>query len=363
MAKQGIQWEESPHVLKMQQFSVATLIRITKHANVFANALQNEEELPRLSTPLRRIGKRRSISRRIRLLFYAASTRTECTFYDAATLLGCDVHIVKDPKAFSSAAKGESLESAIAHYAYQCDGIVMRHNDEGSSEKAAKVIDAMVARGGCRSVSVINAGDGKGQHPTQALVDLTMIARKRPGQFLQDITILFPGDLLNSRVVNSLLYAFGKFGTQNIKVIFCCPQGFAPKPDLLLYLQKYAVTYDFVDPTELPSAISCADVIYMTRVQRESNEAPITREQRELYVFRTEYLSRLKPKAFVMHPLPINEDSNDPPAEIAPELISLAIGGDPRCVWFQQSHLGVAVRAALLDLIFFHGDSMAAPKK
>jgi aspartate carbamoyltransferase catalytic subunit len=337
-------WEDWPHVLRMQQFTAADLIAITNHANNFFSCIERETALPRLSALIRH---------RVHLLFYEPSTRTTDTFDGAAIRLGCQPHEPPDPTAFSSAVKGQSLEAAIGHHVFDCSGFVVRHTAEGSSERAATVVDTMVASRRWKPRFVINAGDGGGQHPTQALTDLTMIARRRPEKFLRDLTIFFPGDLVRSRVVNSLLYAFGKFEEHNIHVLFCCPDGFSPKAEILLYLSKHGIGYNFVPPSNYTTAICQADVVYMTRMQRErGGEKGFSRSEREAYVFRKEHLDLLREGAFVMHPLPVNEDPDDPPAEIQNELMPMAYAGDARCAWIDQSHLGLAVRAALFDLIF-----------
>lgn len=355
-------WRNWPHILRMQQFSRADLEAITDHAISFDDAYRANNLFPRLSNEGRRsLQQNATMPRIIRALFYEPSTRTETTFLDAAQLLGCYVHSVKDPKNFSSASKGESLTYAIAAYSAGCDGIVIRSDGEGASEKAADVINTIWhGRGWTRPFFVINAGDGKGQHPTQALVDLTTIKRFRrnDGHFLKELTILFPGELDKSRVVNSLLYALGKFEDCQIKVLFCCPEGLGPKQDLLMYLARHHVQYEFTPEAGFAEAIARADVVYMTRMQRERRSSEGTTSiNREAYVFKKEFLALLRPGAFVMHPLPINDDPADPPPEIDRELEPLAQTGDLRCVWLDQSFLGLAVRAALLDCIFAGFDS------
>ena len=354
-------WKDWPHVLEMQQFRPQDLMAIIHHASVFEEALHRDEPLPRLSRKRRRAngGKKR---RRVRTLFYEASTRTATTFLDALHELECSAHDVQDPGEFSSAAKGESRRAGVASYITDgdirgCDGVIIRDKEEGASHNAADVVETILGmKFKQRPLFVINGGDGKGQHPTQALVDLTTISRHRIGHehFLDDLTVLFPGELDKSRVVNSLLYAFGKFSGHRIRVKFCCPRGMGPKMDLLEYLTRHQVPYEFVVERDFAKAIEGVDIVYMTRVQRERKQ-PGKRSikiNRDAYVFRAEYLPRLKKGAFIMHPLPINEDPDDPPSEIDPELSPLALCGDPRCVWLKQSHRGLPVRAALLDLIF-----------
>lgn len=354
-------WKGWPHVLQMQQFRPRELMAIIHHASAFEDAIRRDKPLPRLSKKRRRAngGKKR---RRMRTLFYEASTRTATTFLDALHELECSAHDVQDPGNFSSAAKGESRPAGVSSYTTDgnirgCDGVIIRDKEECASQSAADVVETILGKKfKRRPLFVINAGDGKGQHPTQALVDLTTISRHRTGHnhFLDDLSVLFPGELDKSRVVNSLLYAFGKFSRHRISVKFCCPRGMGPKSELLEYLTRHEVAYEFVAERNFAQAIGDVDIVYMTRVQRERKtlgKKPI-KINRDAYVFRAEYLTLLKKGAFIMHPLPINEDPDDPPPEIDPELTPLALRGDPRCVWLQQSHRGLPVRAALLDLIF-----------
>jgi len=359
-------WDDWPHVLRMQQFSRATLELITEHAQRFEAALSVEHDLPKLSS--------RTKQRRLRTLFYEPSTRTETTVLDAAWRLGVSGHAVKAPGSFSSAVKGESFTEAIAAFTQTggmgrlrgADLVVVRHKRQGSSAAAAKVTTAAVAgREGAVPVAIVNAGDGKGQHPTQALVDLMTIyqERKHIARPLDNLTVLFPGDLRRSRVINSLLYLFGRFGDSgNIQVIFCCPQGFGPKAGILAYLARHNVQYRFTASTrDFPQVVEEADIVYMNRVQRErKTKRPFLAKHRRRIVFQADYLDKLREGAFVMHPLPINRDGQDKPAEIAKELAPLAQAGDPRCAWLRQSHRGLPVRAALLDLIFAGMDEAEA---
>jgi len=350
-------WSDYPNVISMQQFSRKGLEGIINHALRFEHAKNRLKPLPRES---------KLFAWRMLSLFYEPSTRTSYTFEDAARTLGCHVTPIKDPGTFSSAVKGESFEEAMAAYtctgglgAQQlCDIVVLRHSEAGASERAVKVIET--AKRGTKltlPLPVINAGDGTGQHPTQALVDLTTIFAERniKGRPLDNLTILIPGDLERSRVVNSLLYALGKFGRKHkITVWFCCPRSFGPKVKMLEYLARNGIRYDFFSCDMFPKLIGRADIIYMTRVQRERKSTQGTkfrRKWREQLIFRKKYASWLKKGAFVMHPLPINRDPMDPPSEIDQALAPQAQAGDPRFAWMRQSHRGSTVRLALLDLI------------
>lgn len=347
-------WDDWPHVLRTQQFSATALETIVAHAKTFEEALSRNKLLPRKSKPLPRI---------LKLVFFEPSTRTEDTFWAAGHYLDQSIRVIPHPQIFSSAAKGESLVDAIAALTRvggmgdlrAADCLVIRHGDEGAATLAAKVVDTAYGDGQPkRPLPVINGGDGLGQHPTQALVDLYTIhqERKCTKHPLDDITVLFSGDLKRGRTVNSLLYLLGKFGEQHsIRVVFATDRSLSPKPDLLLYLARHRITCEFAD--DFATAIKQADVVYMTRIQRERTDGQdYTALDRERFVFHKEYLSLLKSGAIVMHPLPINRDPKDPPAEIDNELTALALSGDQRLAWFRQSLRGIPLRDALLDLIF-----------
>jgi aspartate carbamoyltransferase catalytic subunit len=353
-------WDEFPHVLHTHQFSAEALEVLVQHTQAFEKAFAKRQPLPR---------KSRKRPWLVKLMFFEASTRTEDTSWLAAHRLHMRVRTIPHPQTFSSAAKGESLTDAIAALTRvgglgemrAADCLVIRHKDEGSASLAAKVVDTANGDGEIKlPLPVINAGDGTGQHPTQSFVDLyTIHQERRNGNHpLENITVLFSGDLKRGRTVNSLLYLLGKFGERHtIRVLFSTHSELGPKQDILQYLARHRIHYEFVP--EFPNAIPQADVIYMTRIQRErSDGANYTTLDRGRYVFRKEYLSHLKTGAFVMHPLPINRDPEDPPAEIDDELTPLALKKDPRCAWFRQSHRGVPVRAALFDIIFAHIDAM-----
>lgn len=353
-------WDDWPHVIRTQQFSAKVLESLIDHATKIEIALSQRKEIPRLS-------KQKPWC--VKELFFESSTRTEDTFYTAARKLGCDVRAIPNPKVFSSATKGESFEAAIAAYTRvggmgelrATDMLIIRHADEGTAKRAAKVVDT--ANGdGCQKLPlpVINAGDGPGQHPTQALVDLFTIYRERKcaGHPLDDLTICFSGDLKFGRTTNSLLYLLGKFGEDHrIHVIFSTLAQLSPKPEILEYLARHHITYDF-EP-DLTRAIRASNVNYMTRIQRErEGMPPVTAKERMQYVFRKEYQSILPDGSFVMHPLPINQDLKDPPAEIDPELIPQAIAGDPRYAFFRQSHRGGPLRIGVVDFIFLGMDAI-----
>ncbi len=258
-------------------------------------------------------------------LFYEPSTRTRFSFESAMLRLGGSVITTENAREFSSAAKGETLEDSIAVVNYYADLIVMRHYEMGASERASKV----------SSVPIINAGDGPGQHPTQALLDLYTIQRELG--HIDNITIAMVGDLKNGRTARSLAYLLGKY--TGITIVFVSPQELGISPDIKSYLEKHNVAYSEVE--DLESALPDVDVVYQTRIQKErfeSEESYLKHKGR--YVITLKQVALLKPTAIIMHPLPRVD-------EIAPE-----VDGSPHAAYFKQAKYGVLVRMALLKFVF-----------
>eukprot|EP00882_Tetradesmus_deserticola_P031110 GHRQ01035163.1.p1 GENE.GHRQ01035163.1~~GHRQ01035163.1.p1 ORF type:complete len:322 (+),score=75.64 GHRQ01035163.1:172-1137(+) len=186
-------------------------------------------------------------------LFYEPSTRTRLSFESAITHLGGIVLSTESAGEYSSAAKGETLEDTIRTIENYADCIVLRHFQAGSAKRAALV----------SSVPIINAGDGPGQHPTQALLDVYSI-RKEIGR-LDNFKIGLVGDLLNGRTVHSLAYVLSMF--KGVKMYFVAPQVVAMKDDIKTYLTSKGVDWEEVD--DLHQVASDVDVLYMTRIQKE----------------------------------------------------------------------------------------------
>ena len=254
-------------------------------------------------------------------LFFEPSSRTRFSFEIAATRLGMATLSTENAEVFSSFAKGESLEDGIKVLSsLGPDIIVMRHYQTGSVERAAAV----------SRVPIINAGDGMGQHPTQALLDLYTIKREL-GQ-LDDLTVMLGGDLAFGRTVRSLAYLLSKF--QGTRFIFVSPPQLQMGQDIKNHLTAHGIAFE---ETENPApALASADVIYWTRTQKERMDSESAEPGLELIIGRRE-MSRMKPSAILLHPLPRNQ-------ELRPECDS-----DPRAAYFRQAENGLYVRAALLD--------------
>ena len=301
-------------VIEAQQFDADTLKAIFKIT----------EEMER--KPDRRLLKGKLMAS----LFYEPSTRTRLSFESAMKRLGGEVVSTENARQFSSKAKGESLEDSIRVISAYCDVIVLRYHKEGGAERAQRF----------SKVPVINAGDGRGQHPTQALLDLYTIRKSFGG--VAGLTVAMVGDLANGRTVRSLSYFLGKHFSDN-RIIFVSPAQTKMGDDIKEYLNNHKVKWS--ETNDLRATAPIADVIYQTRVQRErfQDDAQSTYEQvlkeSERFTINTEILGLMKQKAIIMHPLPRVTE------------ISFAVDQDNRARYFEQAENGLYVRMALLKMI------------
>ncbi|HSX48549.1 MAG TPA: aspartate carbamoyltransferase [Candidatus Nanoarchaeia archaeon] len=255
-------------------------------------------------------------------LFYEPSTRTRFSFEAAMQRLGGSVISTEAAAIFSSVTKGESLEDTIKVTAGYADVIVLRHPEVGSAERAAAV----------STVPVVNAGDGLGQHPTQALLDIYTIQHEL-GR-VDGLTVALVGDLLNGRTIHSLLFLLGLYKVA--KVYLVAPAKLQLPVEYRDYLHKVGV--EFEDRDSLDFLDKSVDVVYMTRVQKERFESASEYEKlKDYFVLDKKVMARLNDKAIIMHPLPrVNE-------------IATEVDDDPRAAYFRQAENGLYVRMALLE--------------
>ena len=256
--------------------------------------------------------------------FYEPSTRTRCSFEIAMEMLGGRVVFsTENAREFSSVAKGETIEDTMRVISgYFPNVIVLRSHEEGMAERASKVSMA----------PIINAGDGKGQHPTQALLDLYTIW-KEIGR-ISEISIAMVGDLLNGRTVRSLSYLIGKF--KNVKIYFVSPESLRMRDDIKEYLRRHDIW--FTEDVDLRNVVSKVDVVYQTRTQKERG-ALVTEQEISAYIIGENTLEMMKDEAIVMHPLPrVGE-------------ILLEVDKDHRAAYFRQAQNGLFVRMALLLML------------
>jgi len=258
-------------------------------------------------------------------LFYEPSTRTRFSFETAMHRLGGHVISTENAAEFSSVAKGETLEDTIRILNGYADVIVIRHKEVGSAKRAAAV----------SRVPIINAGDGAGQHPTQALLDLYTI-RKEIGS-INGLRIAMVGDLAQGRTVRSLAYLLSKF--RGVTMYFVAPPLLKMKEDILEHLRERNVT--FVEETALDKVLPEVDVVYQTRVQKERFGDRIADYEmcRGVYIINQDTLRLMKPKSIIMHPLPRLDE------------ITMEVDEDPRAAYFRQAQNGLYVRMALLTQV------------
>ncbi|MEK7113794.1 MAG: aspartate carbamoyltransferase [Patescibacteria group bacterium] len=254
-------------------------------------------------------------------LFYEPSTRTRFSFESAMLRLGGSVITTENAKEFSSAIKGETLEDSTRVINNYADVIVMRHYESGASKRASLVSD----------IPVINAGDGAGQHPTQALLDLYTI-KKELGK-IDGIHIAMVGDLKNGRTIRSLSYLLGKY--KNVKIYFVSPKGLKVGDDIKEYLNKHKVNYEEIE--DLESVINKIDVLYQTRIQKErfKNEKEYLRFK-GCYKIDMKIVNKMKSKSIIMHPLPRVDE------------ISTEVDSSNKAIYFKQTKYGLLIRMALL---------------
>lgn len=303
------------HILKSQQFDRDWL----------------ENEFFPLSTEMKQAvlsGKRLTDldGKIVSLLFYEPSTRTRTSFQQAALKLGALTVSTENAKEFSSAIKGETMKDTTRIMnAYHFDTVVLRGDYEGAAEEAAAVSTS----------PIINAGDGAGQHPTQALLDIYTIYEKF-GK-IDGLKIALVGDLKYGRTVRSLSYLLGKF--KDVHIYLVAPESLQMREDITAYYEENGVTFEKTD--NLSDIADKADVIYMTRAQKErmkegeSFSADGVRITKEL-------LEKIGQETIIMHPLPRSNDFNEIPDEVI---------DDPRVAVFKQAENGLFTRMALLKML------------
>lgn len=261
-------------------------------------------------------------------VFYEPSTRTRLSFESAMNRLGGRVISVAEAKSSSSAAKGETIYDSGRMLESYADVIVQRHPATGSAQALA---DAA-------SVPVINAGDGTGEHPTQALLDLYTIQREGAGSGLRSLDglhVAMVGDLKNGRTVHSLSKALANW---KVDFSFVAPPELAMPDDVVAYLEERGATVQ--QSTALAPVLAFADIAYITRIQQERfASVEDYMKYKGVYVITAEGVLQAKPGIAIMHPLPRVD-------EISPEVDGLA-----NAAYFRQARNGMFVRMALLAMV------------
>jgi aspartate carbamoyltransferase catalytic subunit len=300
------------HVLTIEQFDQTQL------ALLFSKA---DELRGYITADKRRELAQRHAGKQLCSLFYEPSTRTRLSFEAAASKMGMGVVSTENAREFSSAIKGETIEDTIRVInGYHFDCVVMRHHETGAAKKAVAVSTA----------PIINAGDGKGQHPTQALLDAYTIYRKF-GR-LDNLHVVIGGDLANGRTVRSLALLLS--GYANNRITFVSIPELQIGKDVKAVLKKNGTA--FSETSDMNSAIKDADVVYWTRLQKERLENSSLMISGGFTIDKGSL--KIMPKtAIIMHPLPRVDE------------ISALIDDDPRAAYFEQAENGLYIRMALID--------------
>ena len=253
-------------------------------------------------------------------LFFEPSTRTRLSFETAANRLGAKVIGFADPK-ITSGTKGETLKDTIMMVQNYADVIVMRHYLEGAALYASEVA----------KVPIINAGDGANQHPTQTMLDLYSIYKTQGT--LDNLNVFLVGDLKYGRTVHSLLMALRHF---NPTFHFIAPKELAMPEEYKAYCRENGIKYvEYEEFNE--DVIAEADILYMTRVQRERFTDLMEYERvKDVYILKASMLSKARENMKILHPLPrVNEIAYD-------------VDDDPHAYYFQQAQNGLYAREAII---------------
>ena len=252
-------------------------------------------------------------------LFFEPSTRTRLSFETAANRLGAKVIGFSDAKA-SSVTKGETLKDTILMVSNYADAIAMRHYIEGAAQYASEV----------SPVAIINAGDGAHMHPSQCLLDLYSIYKTQGT--LENLNITLVGDLKYGRTVHSLIMAMRHF---NPTFHFIAPEELAMPTEYKIYCQEHGIRYE--ESTEFnETTIADADILYMTRVQKERFSDLMEYERvKNVFILKNDMLSHVKDNMRILHPLPrVNEIAYD-------------VDDNPHAYYIQQAQNGLYAREAI----------------
>ena len=313
------------HTLFAQQFDRPLLERLCTLANRIRFINKSKEGALYLKNVL--------AHKRAMLYFSQPSSRTFLSHLAACQILGITTGSVRDA-ATSSEFKGESREDSIRTFSSYFDMIIMRSPEQGLAEKMAWELS-----NSSRPVPILNAGSGKDQHPTQALLDIYTLVRsfeKKGG--LDGRTVTFCGDLMRGRTVRSLSYLLTNF--KGIKQIFVAPPELQVPADVVMILAKKGVDFEVTD--DLKAAVKVSDAVYMTRIQDEWDTAKgdSAKIDTSRFKFGAEELSLLKPDGVIMHPLPRRDE------------IATCCDHDPRAMYWRQMRNGMWIRAALIASTF-----------
>lgn len=298
-------------ILHGNQFTQKEIDAILRVASEFEKELKQKSSISLLKGKI------------LATLFFEPSTRTRLSFETAMQRLGGGVISLGSVEG-SSVAKGETLTDTVRTVSQYADVIVIRHPRIGSAKEAAEA----------SNVPVINAGDGAGQHPTQALLDLYSI-RKEVGK-LKGLSISLVGDLKYGRTVHALVELLSHYQP---RLFFVSPKILKMPEEITSNLKAKGL--EVVETENLMEASSKSDLIYMTRIQKERfSDLSEYEKVKGSFIINQDFLTQLKKKVILLHPLPRVD-------EIHPEVDTY-----PGAAYFRQVRNGIFVRMALLAMIF-----------
>ena len=295
----------------MEKHNFVTIANLTREKILYMIEMAQEFE----KHPNRELLKGKVVA----TLFFEPSPRTRLSFETAANRLGARVIGFADPK-ITSGTKGETLKDTILMVSNYADVIVMRHHIEGAAQYASEVAP----------VPIVNAGDGAHQHPSQCMLDLYSIYKTQGT--LDNLNIYLVGDLKYGRTVHSLIMAMRHF---NPTFHFVAPKELSMPNEYKIYCREHGIK--FQEHTAFnEKVIADADILYMTRVQKERFSDLMEYERvKDVYILRRDMLSSAKPNMKILHPLPrVNEIAYD-------------VDNDPHAYYIQQAGNGLFARQAI----------------
>jgi aspartate carbamoyltransferase len=270
-------------------------------------------------------------------LFFEASTRTDMSFQAAMQRLGGRVIVASNGVQFSSVYKGENLADTIRAVGCYTDVIALRHPEVGSSYQAAYYLDLLNAQIGNPAI-VISGGDGIGEHPTQALLDMFTIVDSK--QQIDNLTITMVGDLRHGRTVHSLAKLIARYGPQNVKLCFVSPPSLKMPTAIVDFLKSHRI--EVYETGDLSEVLGESDVIYWTRIQEERFADRQEYDAiKDGFIMTQRVLNQAKSDAILMHPLPRKHEMGTPKDHDQ-------LDQDSRSVYFRQMENGMVIRMALL---------------
>lgn len=323
------------HIVLAQQFDRTSIDQLCQMADMIRTIANSRQGGQFLRTML---GHKRAM-----LYFIQPSTRTFLSFTAACQVVGMPFSEVRD-RSTSSEVKGESEDDTIRTLSQYFDLIIMRHPMEGFAEHVATMLNDMP-----RTIPLMNAGSGKDQHPTQALLDIYTLyrsfanprAERSEPRYTRNVfagrTIAFAGDLLRGRTVRSLAYLLCRY--PGVRLVFVSPPELRIGDDILEYLGKHDIEYELSD--DLRKNLGEYDAVYMTRLQDEHDKSGESKAiDYDKYVLTADMVPDFKSNLTIMHPLPRRHELDE------------KLDATPYAKYWQQVRNGMWMRAALMATVF-----------